>query len=94
MGGSLDRLLSFCVGLEFFKNNVGLNITYLDFQSILLKFTQIIKQFKILSNFKVSPRFYSITLKRLVKGKAKASRTSLISVHNSFDLNSWRYLKN
>lgn len=32
------------------------------------------------------------TLKRFVKGNAKASSTSLISVHNSFDLNSWRYL--
>lgn len=28
------------------------------------------------------------TLNRLVKGSANASRTSLISVHSSFDLNS------
>lgn len=36
---------------------------------------------------------HSLTSKRFVNGCANLSNTNLISVHSSWDLNSWRYLK-
>lgn len=38
--------------------------------------------------------FMILTTKRSIRGLAKLSRTNLISVHSSLDLNSWRYLEN